>query len=793
LIEHARPPERDGRISLAVLSTYVPRHCGIATFSRDLVAGFEQIIPTSASARVGVIALDRPEERLSYPAEVVHRLDPDDRGAYRRAAESLEGHGSPAVSIQHEYGIFGGLDGRHVLDFVDHLQAPSAVTLHTVLAEPSPAQRQILQVLARRTGRVVVMAERARSLLSDTYGVDPGRIEVIPHGAPDMPFSDPDVAKRALGLDGRLVILTFGLLGPGKRMELVIDALARIVERIPEATYVIAGATHPDVRRRYGEAYRRSLEERIERIGLRDNVVFVNRYLPDRELLEWLSASDIFVTPYGNQQQITSGTLAYALAAGTAIVSTPYAHARELLADGRGALVPFDDVDALTERLGSLLAHRSEREELRRRAYDHARSMTWPRVAARHRRLLDEVAAEQLRSAVRGPDRRPAQLPLPPVVRIHLDEMSDRIGMFQHAIGRRPDPRHGYCTDDVARALLVDVRHAAVAPSAAIAASTRRCLTFLEQAFDPESGRFRNFLSSDGTWLEAIGSEDCHGRALQALGTTLGRSSDLAIRDRAGRLFMAALPAAMSFRFMRPRGYAGIGCAEASVAGARADRVTSVLAALMEGLAASFETGDPSWPWPEPVVTYESALLPEALIAAGGVAGRDDWTTTGLAVLAWLAAAQEEPDGRLSAIGNDGWWPRGGTKATFDQQPIEAASIVEAAATAYEATGDERWSGLAERGYAWFLGRNDGDRRVADPERGASHDGLLADGVNPNQGAESTLCWLLTVERIRALRAGVRPARRRPVEDELAAYEAPSVRAGRSPVADPAPGIGARS
>jgi glycosyltransferase involved in cell wall biosynthesis len=797
LIHDARPPFRDGRISLAILSTYVPRHCGIATFSRDLVTGLQASDGARARAdRVGVIALDRPDDRLRYPTEVIHRLEVGDRAAYRQVASRLDRNGSPAVSIQHEYGIFGGPDGRYVLDFVDELRAPSVVTLHTVLADPKPAQRQILAELSRRSGRVVVMAERARRLLADGYGVDPGRIEVIPHGVPDIPLVDPDAAKRPLGLEGRTVILSFGLLGPGKRMELVIDALAPIVRHIPEACYVIAGATHPDVLRRHGESYRRSLEERIERLGLRDHVRFVDRYLPDRELFDWLSASDIFVTPYGNEQQITSGTLAYALAAGTAIVSTPYAHARELLADGRGEIVPFDDTAALSERLEMLLADRTARETLQRRAYAHARAMTWPRVGARHRRLLDQVAVEMARTTIRHRDERAAAPhPLPAVVRIHFDELADRDGFFQHAVGRRPDPRHGYCTDDVARALLVDLRHAAVAPSAALAASMRRWLAFLEDAFDPASGRFRNFRDVDGRWLEAVGSEDCHGRALQALGTAAGRSADVAIRERAARLFEAALPAARTFSALRPRAYVVLGCAEAMADKRQGELSGAMLMMLGRALADAFADTDPEWPWPEPAVTYESALLPQTLIVAGRATGRQEWVTTGLSVLGWLADAQESQGGRFSAIGNDGWWPRGGSKATYDQQPIEAASMIEAAATAFAATRDPRWSRLAERAYAWFLGENDSRLRVADPDRGASHDGLLANGVNPNQGAESTLCWLLAVERIRELRGEVREARRPSVAAGDAAHEpaAAAVTARRSPVGAPAPGIAARS
>jgi hypothetical protein len=662
------------------------------------------------------------------------------------------------------------------------------------------------------------MSERGRAILVDGYGVPIDRLAVIPHGVPDFKALDPALAKARVGVGDGPLILSFGLLGPHKRLGLVIDALARIGADVPEAHYAVVGATHPEIRRRTGETYRAELATQAVRLGLEGRVHFVDRYVDDAELATWLSASDIFVTPYGNAQQVTSGTLAYALAAGTAPVSTPYEHAIELLADGRGVLVPFEDVDQLAQALARLLTDDSGREAIRRRARALGRTMIWPRVAERYAGLFAAVVTERrspgepvgmaippvseiapwLRPSsdaaepprgvpVSGLQPAPAEPPasdpdwltgppeelvgdlpapeeVPAPARRHLDEMSDLIGIFQFAHGRRPDPAHGYCTDDVARALRVDLRHAATAAGATVARATHRELAFLQAAFDPATGRFRNVRTSDGHWPEQTGSEDAHGRAVQALGEAIAGSLDRRIVAAARRLFVAALPAALELGHARPWAYALLGCAAAFDDLPSAPRARSALAVLAERLAASVErasAADPAWPWPETPVTYDNGIVPEALIVAGVRLERPELVALGTSVLDWLLAAETGPDGILRPVGNRGWWPHGGHPAPWDQQPVEPASLVFAAAAALEATGEARWAQAATRAYRWFLGANDHGIALADPDRGACRDGLGADGANPNEGAESTVAWLLSVERMRELCQGRSTSRRR--------------------------------
>jgi glycosyltransferase involved in cell wall biosynthesis len=773
----------------ALVGTYVPRACGIATFTRDLREALVFDAAAAPSAGPGppwVVALDhgRGRDPVAYPPEVRHRLRRGDRGSVNRIATALEADGVRVVSLQHEFGIYGGHSGRDVLALADALRAPLVTTFHTVLARPQPLQREIVRRLAAASARVVVMTERGRALLQSAHGVPAERITVIPHGVPDMPFADPDVAKPPLGVGGRRVILSFGLINPNKALELAIDALARVVGEVPEACYVICGATHPDVRRRHGEAYRHSLVERIEHLGLEKHVRFVDRYLDQRELTAWLQAADVFVTPYANAAQITSGTLAYAVAAGKAVVSTPYEHARELLADGRGAVVPFGDVEALAARFRELLTDDAARDAMRRLAWQHGRASIWPAVGQRYRELFVEVIAERRAAeraaappmaavavAPRSPDGRrplprlPFPAPLAGVSRRHLDRMWDEWGLFQHAIGAHPDPRHGFCTDDVARAIVVDLLQSLATSWPAPAASLRRGVAFLEAAFHPEEGRFRNFRGADGRWLEAVGSEDSHGRALQALGAVIRGSHDPILHARVRRLFTVALPAALSFRSLRPWAYAILGCdatlaagASAGIPDATAAPATRLTLATLAGRLAAAVASAPErhgWPWPEHAVTYDNGVVPQALIAAGLRLERDDWVRLGLDRLAWLAAAQTAPDGHLTLIGNDGWWPRGDRPARFDQQPIEAVSLLEAARMALAGTGEPHWALLMERAYSWFLGANDLGLPLADPDHGSCRDGLRPDSINPNRGAESTLAWLLAVERIRGLRSPV--------------------------------------
>lgn len=767
------------RIRIALIGTYVPRQCGIATFTYDLAKAIAEnqgeLLERSETVRV--VALTNPPHRYAYGPEVAFEIRDEVPQDYRAAADYLNHAPIDVVCLQHEYGIFGGADGIYVLDLVEDLRKPLVVTLHTVLAEPTEYQRRILIALARRADRVVVMSDRAREFLVERYGVPAERIVRIDHGAPAMPFEDPAPYKARLGLDGRRVLLTFGLLSPNKGIETMLEAMQALVPRHSDLLYLIVGATHPEVRRRFGEAYRRSLEEQIERAGLRDHVRFVDRYLHREELLTFLMAADIYVAPYLAREQIVSGTLTYALACGKAIVSTPSWYAEEMLADGRGILVPFRDPSAMAQALDRLLSNPEERERLRRAAYERGKEMAWPSVGRRYLELF-RALLERPRTA-----RRPAWLPAPPTklpaMRLeHLRRLTDETGLLQHARGTIPDRRFGYCTDDNARALLLGVREWAKSQDPTWMPLLERYLAFLSHAWNPGAGRFRNFMGYHRRWLEEVGSEDAHGRALWALGETLAAGPQ-ELRWIALDLFREAWPASQAFRHPRPWAYAILG----GLAVLERFPGDLHLRAEVEELAQRLEErfhlyGKPDWPWCDEIVTYDNGILPAALIAAGHRLGRSSWRMQGLVTLRWLVEIQTDPHGgHFAWIGNRGWFPRGGMKARFAQQPLEAAAMAEAAARAWEATHDRMWLETLERCVGWFLGWNDGGCMLVDLKTGGCRDGLEPHGPSFHQGAESTLAWLLTLQWAHRLLKSVPEA----PEKTLAVCRPLSARAARSP------------
>jgi glycosyltransferase involved in cell wall biosynthesis len=755
--------------TIAFVGSYIPRRCGIATFTHDLRAAVAAHLPRAACP---VVALHPPSQTGGYPAEVRFECPADDRAAYAAAADFLGLVNVDVVSIQHEYGIFGGPSGGHVLALLENLRAPVHTTLHTVLATPSSEQRAVLREVIRLSARIVVMSDRGRDLLRGLYGVAAERIDVIPHGIPDVPWSDPGVHKEACGLAGADVLLTFGLLSPNKGIETAITALPEIVARHPRTRYVVLGATHPELLRTEGERYRESLVRLAADRGVAEHVVFHDRYVELPELLAFLRAADVYVTPYLGADQITSGTLAYAFGSGAAIISTPYWHARELLADGRGVLVPFRDPAALAHAACRLLADTTGRRHLRRRNWLLGRDMLWSRAADRYaesfrrarlglavRRRSTATPPRDEPAAAAVPDSSPGRLP--PLRLSHLWRLTDSCGVLQHAAHDVPDREHGYCTDDNARALTLMVQLESLGldtPQTRRAAA--RYAAFLGHAFVPATGRFRNFLSFDRRWLDDRGTDDCLGRAVLALGTCIGRSRRPETARWAMRSFAAAATAVT--RTTSPRAWAhailAIGEYLHRLGGDR--HVTAIRAALVARLVElQRSTAGPAWPWCEDVVTYDNGRLCQALIAGGRSLGDGPALETGLAMLDWLVRIQCSDTGRFSPIGCNGFLRRGAEPATFDQQPLESCAMVAACTAAFRATAESRWLDHAWLAFDWFLGRNVLGIAVCDPRTGACRDGLHEDRTNENRGAESTLAYLAAVVELQGVEAevGARP------------------------------------
>lgn len=735
---------------IAVIGNYLPRRCGIATFSTDLC---EHLVAASPETSCFAIPVNDTPDGYRYPPRVRFELSQNELSSYQRAADFLNINNVDLVCLQHEFGIFGGPAGSHVLALLRELRMPLVTTLHTILRDPDQHQRQVLLDLAHLSDRLVVMSRRGGEFLRQIYGVPEEKIDVIPHGIPDVPFVDPNFYKDQFGLQGKVVALTFGLLSPNKGIEYVIRALPLVLERFPSVVYVVLGATHPHVQRREGESYRLSLERLARACGVDAHVVFHNRFVSLEELIEFIGAADLYITPYLNPTQIVSGTLAYTVGAGKAVISTPYWYAEELLADGRGLLVPFRDPSALATSILGLLEDEAERHAMRKRAYLAGREMIWPRVAERYLETFQRARRERTfrpRPAFVAVTLHARSSELPEIKLDHLRALTDDTGLLQHAVFTVPNYSAGYTTDDNARALEAMVLLEEVGSDAALGG---RYLAFLWYAFNPERGRFRNELSYERRWIEEVGSEDSHGRALSALGLVLGRSHHRGLRGLAGRLFDLALPAVIDFTSPRAWAFALMGIHHylRRFPGDRAaQRAREVLGQRLLELWRAHSRSD--WPWFEDLLAYSNAALAHGLLLAGRGMARSDMVESALTALGWLVEVQKAESDHFVPIGSNGFYRRGSLRARFDQQPVEAHVTVAACLEAWRVTGERKWRQEAQRAFEWFLGRNDLGLPLYDPTTGGCRDGLHPSRVNENQGAESTLAFLLALLEMR--RAG---------------------------------------
>ena len=757
--EHARccPSSTTPATSLrkiALLGNHLPRQCGIATFTTDLS---EAICAEFSALECFVLAMNDPGRRYVYPARVRFEIAATDVGAYRRAADFLNVSPVELLCVQHEYGIFGGKAGSHVLALLRDLRMPIVTTLHTVLAEPDPQQRLAMDELTKLSQRLVVMSAHGACLLRRVHDVPDAKIDVIPHGIPSLPNAKR--SKHQLGVEGKSVILTFGLLSPDKGIEHVIDALPAILDRHPDTLYIVLGATHPHVKEHHGETYRVMLENRARRLGVDSSMIFHNRFVSQDELTEFLSAADIYVTPYLNPEQSTSGTLAYAVGSGKAVISTPYSYARELLSEGRGVLVPWpqEDPQGIERAVIDLLDDDQGLAALRERAAAHGRGMLWPAVARSYIHCFERARVEQsdrLRAVFQAKTLAERPLGLPEINLAHLDTLSDHTGILQHAAFSVPRYEDGYCVDDNARALLLTtlLEDAGIESIKPVRSLGSHYLAFVRHAFDAPSGRFRNFMSYSRQWVGGPGSEDSHGRALWGLGTVIGHSDDPGRRSLADSLFHAALPIVEDFTSPRAWAYVLLGVDEYLRAFQGESEVQAVRRHLAERLFDLYRrASSPEWSWFEQRVTYCNARLSQALLVSGWRMDHDEMMAAGLRSLEWLCEVQCSPSGEgyFAPIGSDGFYESGGAKAAFDQQPVEACATVSACLAANRVTGDGRWRLEARRAFNWFLGQNQRQQSLYDAATGGCRDGLHADRLNENQGAESTLSFLLALVEMR--------------------------------------------
>lgn len=733
---------------VAFIGNYLPRQCGIATFTTDICESFAAINP---SVQCFAVPITDIEEGYRYPERVRFEIQEQDLDSYKAAADFLNLNDVNVVCLQHEYGIFGGKAGGHILSLLRNLKMPLVTTLHTVLENPSVQQRRVMDELLALSDYLVVMTRKGVEILQRVYQAPQDKVRLIPHGIPDVPFIDPSFYKDKYGVEGKTVLLTFGLLAPNKGIEFVFRALPEIIKDHPNVVYLVAGVTHPNLLRHEGEKYRLSLQLLADELGVAGNVIFHNRFVSIEELKELIVLADVYLTPYLVESQITSGTLAYSFGSGKAVISTPFWHARELLADGRGVLVPFGDSEAIARATTKLLGNDVERHAMRKNAYLLGRKMTWNKVARQYGSLFEEArqkrpAAMQKNISMRPLNAQPAILP--EIKLDHFLRMTDSIGVFQHALHNVPNFAEGYCTDDNARALILTVllENLGTVNPLRLDDLASRFLGFVRYAWDPKAARFGNFLSFQRNWADASFSEDSHGRAVWALGVCIRRTQNQGFSQMAAEIFEQALTPVSSFSSPRAWAFALIGADEYQ------QRFPGDLAARnrIEALAAGLrrlydENSGPDWRWFEPSLSYDNAKLPHALIVAGRSLGNEKALRSGLDSLHWLVGMQTSPRGHFQPVGADRTFERGQPKPVFDQQPIEAYSTVSACLEAYRTTKDGQWYHEAEKAFQWFLGANDLGIPLYEASNGGCYDGLHVDRVNRNQGAESTIAFLLSL------------------------------------------------
>lgn len=741
--------------SVAVIGNYLPRQCGIATFTSDLVEGLSSEAPEIST---WVVAMNDKPEAYAYSEKVRFEINQNKLRDYSTAAQFLNIYQPKIVCLQHEYGIFGGQAGSHLLKLLSDLRMPVVTTLHTIIKDPAPEYREVMYRLSSLSDKLIVMNQKGAEFLKDIYGVPENKIVFIHHGIPDTPFIDPSFYKDKFSVEGKKVILTFGLLSPSKGIETVLEALPEVIKKHPDVVYIILGTTHPNVLKSHGDAYRITLQQLVHKLNIGEHVIFQNRFVQLKELCEFLGMADVYVTPYLNEAQITSGTLAYAMGTGKAIISTPYWYATEMLADGRGIIVPFNDPDAMGKQIINLLTNEKKRQSIRKNAYMFSRNAIWKEVARNYLQVFRDVQSDRAQKP--GPRHifvknisAITSFELPEIKLEHLKTLTDDTGLLQHASYAVPNRYHGYCTDDNARAMLVTAMGQKCLPrdSLGLGSLSGHYLGFLLYAYNEKTGRFRNFMTYSREWIEETGSEDSHGRAMWCLGKAVDYLEDSGHLAICTTLFKKALKVVENFQFPRSISFSLVGMNAYLHKFSGDSEVRRVRDILAERLLNGFnknKTDD--WPWPENILTYANGKLPHALILSGYRMQREDMTDMGLTALKWLFDTQTV-HGYFTPVGSSGWYEKDKSRARFDQQPIEAKAMIEACVEAFYITRDHAWFDRAVVCFNWFLGLNDLNMQIYDPKTGGCRDGLMADGINQNQGAESCLSWLLSLMTLQKL------------------------------------------
>lgn len=737
-------------MKIAYIGTYVPRMCGIATFTQNL---FYAMMPTMGTSDLKnpvnknrvegfVVALDDPEQTYVYPSEVKMSIRQEHLRDYLKAAKFINYSGADVCVLEHEFGIFGGQNGLYILSLLHRLEIPLLVTLHTIVKQPSYNEKAVLQQICKMANKVVVMSEKAIEFLTRIYGVNRDKIAFIEHGVPEIQFHQAQ-AKREFKFEKKKLILTFGILSRNKGIETVIKALPKVVKRYPDVLYLVLGKTHPNVLRHSGEEYRNYLQLLVKSLQLNNHVSFINEFIHQEELSKYLSATDVYITPYLNEAQITSGTLSYAIGAGAAVVSTPYWHATELLAEGRGRLFPFNDSEKLAEILLELFDKPQVLKDLRTKAYEYGKTLTWPKLGKRYVNTVREILSSVPLITKKKKEDSIDPLLLPPFSLDHLKRLTDDTGIIQHAKFGIPNLKEGYCLDDNARALIAVLMTYWQKKDKSALALAPVYLSYIHY-MQNKDGTFRNFLSFNRNFLDEVGSEDSFGRTIWALGYLMHKAPNDAYYQTARLLFFEAVPNFLAIRSIRGIANTMIGLSYYLRSNPFDEELTETLRDLAWKLMHAYrENSSTEWHWFESLLAYDNGMLPLALLHASEHLNDETIQETALKTTEFLTEKTLN-DGYLSIIGNENWYEKEGQRSHFAQQPVDALAMVLMYHQAYRITHKRVYLNKLFTSFMWFLGENDLRMSLFDFETQGCCDGFERHGVNRNQGAESTLAYIIS-------------------------------------------------
>ncbi len=738
-------------LDVVYIGTFLPKTCGIATFTHDLATSIRQEM---GGKPYRAIAISDRAGAYDYPAEVTFEIRQNVIRDYARAAEYINGSSTQMVSLQHEFGIYGGDAGKYLSALLCHLKKPVITTLHTILENPSKDYREAIEDVINYSQRVVTMSQKGARMLQEIYDVPQGKISVIHHGVHDVPFVDSNFYKEKFNVEGLTVLLTFGLLSPNKGIETALEALPYVVEKHPDTVYIILGATHPEIKKIDGEKYRLSLERKVIDLKIADNVVFQNRFVDLQELTEYMSCCDVYLTPYLAKEQITSGTLAYAVGMGKAVVSTPYWHAEELLADSRGVLVDFCDVKGMAKALNELISDSIRRNKMRKTAYEYGRTMVWREVGRQYVEMFVEMLGKRRDLKVKSSWKQKMLPPitLPEIKLDHVMSLTDDVGVLQHACFGIPDRSHGYSADDVGRGLAALMTYYDQEKDEQVLRLIRTYISFLNHS-QTETGHFHNSMSYDRKFQDEQGTDDTLGRVLWGLGTVVRWGPKEETRALAQNMMTKAAPKMLEITAPRAKAYAIIGIWHLLQKFVGASQFKRLLIQLADDLVDLYkENRSEHWHWFENAITYGNAKIPEALLRAYQGTQSDHYREVALESLDFLTKHQWNGV-YFELIGNEGWYPKGGEKALFAQQPIDAGYLVEAYVAASEVTNMNEYLELARLGLDWFLGRNRLNASLYDFADGSVAEGIDSNGISANKGAEPVVCYLLAVLGLSELKA----------------------------------------